>query len=357
MFSGWSGVPITLYGANTGDLRYEQPGALKFKPSVKNDRTYDYSAKDIVEVLVKQFKEYRTRLFPCEPNWVFPLCNAYGWNAVLPYDRYHRTNYLESVYDEQDKYLKENFIEVSGDIGSIRNALFGFRSLEKMDPTSDIGTNYSITRLLNAVDPGLTKRSYAFAKKDSIYYENGELKTHLGKWDNMLDLGNFKKSPGYMIAVIAVAACEMGDKKLVKDLLDAADKYMVRFDDANILAYKTTSVSSNANIVCARFAQKDDWYNMMHKGPGEGAFTGPLLTECRYPDVLVARAKSDGNDLDLVLYNGNKAGVQRIGIERLKPGSNYIVKETNIRFTADAAGKASLDVALDGRTAVHIIPA
>ncbi len=357
MFSGWSGVPITLYGANTGDLRYEKPGALKFKPSIKSSKTYDYSSKDIVEVLARQFKEYRTRLFPCEPNWVFPLCNAYGWNAILPYDRYHHTTYLEEIYDELSKYLKENFIEVSGDICSLRNSLFGFRSLENLPAEYDGLNSFGMTRLLNPVDPGLAKRSYIFGKKDYLFYENGELVTSLGKWDNMLDFGNFKKSPGYIIGSLAVAACEMGDRKLVKDLLEVADKFMVRYEDNSVLAYKAASISGNANIICARFAQKDDWYNMMHKGPGEGAFKGPILTECKYPEVLVAKAKSDGNDLDLVLYNGHKPGIQELGIERLKPGCDYGIKGTDILFKADHLGKASVNVILDGRTTIHITPA
>jgi len=356
MFSGWSGVIITLYGSNTGDLRYEAPGALKFKPSKKSSRTYDYSAKDIVDVLVRQFKNYPTKLFPCEPHWVFSICNAYGLNAILPYDRLHNTRNLESIYDEVERAYLENFIEPSGDFTFMRNALLGINTFVKTTPDFNALTAFGVSRLFNPLNPGLAKRTYVLAKKHYVSYKDGEIKVNFGDWDNMMDIGNFRRSPGYNLGTIAVAACEMGDRQVVKDMLAIADKYMERYDDKNILAYKGASVSANAIIASARFAEKDDWYNMMHKGPGMGAYTGPILAECKYPDVLVARAKSDRSDLDLVLYNGNSPGPKKIGIERLKPGREYMIKDTEMRFRADDTGCASLDIVLDGRTKVHIVP-
>ena len=356
MLTGWSGIPVSLYGANTGDLRYEEPGALRFRPSGKSEKTYNYSSRDIVEVLVRQFKDYKTKLYPCEPHWVFPLCNTMGFNAVLAYDRHHGTHYLESVYDELDKSLQANFMEVSGYIGAVRNTLVGFRSLELMPAENDGLCAFILARYLNPVNPGLAKRSYLFGRKDYTSYTDGELITSMGDWSNMLDMGNFKKSPGYTLAAIGTAACEMGDTRLVKSVFDIAEKYMGRVDNTDILEYKTASVSSNANLASMRFAQKDDWYNMMHKGPGSGALKGPILAGCQYPNVLVARAMSNGEDLDLVLYNGCSKGKEKIEIERLKPAHVYKVKNTGISFTADREGKAALEVNLDGRTEVHIIP-
>ena len=94
-------------------------------------------------------------------------------------------------------------------------------------------------------------------------------------------------------------------------------------------------------IVLARIAQKDDLYHMIHHGPGEEALSGPVLTECQYPDVLVAKARShDGHGLELVLYNGKEPGVQTLKIEKLQPGNSYHVQETNESFTADEEGRA-----------------
>ena len=356
MFSGWSGLVITLYGANTGDLRYEEPGALKFKPFANKNKTYDYSSKGIVEAIVRNWETYVTNLFPCEPHLTFPQCNVFAMDAVLTYDRQHKTDYLEKVFPALDKQFKENFILPSGELPFLHNTLLGFRSLDD-NPAELDGANAFITsRILNAVNPGLAKRIYIFAVKDFLSYSDGEASFIIEKWDKMLDAGNFKKSPAYTIGLIAAVACEMGDRKTVRDMLEIADKYMEKLDDPSVLAYKKASVIGNTHIANARYAQKDDFYSMIHKGPGEGAFTGPLLTDCKYPNVLVARAMSDGDDLDLVLYNGTAPGTEALGIERLKPGKTYRIKDSKTEFTADKDGRTTLNVLLDGRTKVHIIP-
>jgi hypothetical protein len=50
------------------------------------------------------------------------------------------------------------------------------------------------------------------------------------------------------------------------------------------------------------------------------ARTRPIVAEVAYPDVLVARAVTDGTNLDVVLRPGNGGGRTAIAVERLKPG-------------------------------------
>jgi hypothetical protein len=96
---------------------------------------------------------------------------------------------------------------------------------------------------------------------------------------------------------------------------------------------------------------------LINRGPEPTAFSGPLLTECVYPDVLVARAASDGTGLDLVLYNGGGPGPHAIKIERLAPGRSYQAQgATPASFTAPADGAMILGVEMQGRTEVRIRP-
>ena len=92
--------------------------------------------------------------------------------------------------------------------------------------------------------------------------------------------------------------------------------------------------------------------------PPEATLRGPQLAEADYPDVLVAKAWSDGTGLDLVLYPGRGAGTQRVGIERLRPGAEYRLHESGRErlVRADGTGRARLDLALDGRTEVRLRP-
>ena len=110
-----------------------------------------------------------------------------------------------------------------------------------------------------------------------------------------------------------------------------------------------------ANFAFGRFLRQGDWKDIILRGPAETAFTGPVLTDCHFPGVLVAKAMSHGTDLDLVLVNGEDAGPQIITIEQLVPGEDYMIEGCDTRFKACEDGKAVVTVVLDGRTPVHIV--
>jgi hypothetical protein len=72
--------------------------------------------------------------------------------------------------------------------------------------------------------------------------------------------------------------------------------------------------------------------------------------------VLVAKAFSHGEDLELVLYPGAGEGAQALRLGRLVPGKRYSIRENGFVFTADGDGKAGIEVALCGRTALTVVP-
>jgi len=93
------------------------------------------------------------------------------------------------------------------------------------------------------------------------------------------------------------------------------------------------------------------------EGPPSSVLSGPRLADARYPDVLVAKAWSEGDALDLVLHPGAKPGRQTLGIERLRPLARYAVTGARAsELVADARGGATLEVDLDGRTELRVAP-
>jgi hypothetical protein len=83
---------------------------------------------------------------------------------------------------------------------------------------------------------------------------------------------------------------------------------------------------------------------------------GPLLADCEFSEVLVAKTYShDSTSVDLVLYNGKQAGTFTLGFERLTPGGKYSLS-TGKNIVADKSGKASVDVKIDGRTELLLHP-
>jgi hypothetical protein len=95
---------------------------------------------------------------------------------------------------------------------------------------------------------------------------------------------------------------------------------------------------------------------MLNNGPPASALRGPLLTDLKFPDVLVAKAFShDGKSLELVLYNGKAPGNFTLGLDRLAPGKAYR-GQSGQEFHATATGTARLVVKVDGRTQINIEP-
>jgi len=153
-------------------------------------------------------------------------------------------------------------------------------------------------------------------------------------------------------------AREFGDNEIAEAAQRSLDQDCGPRDDGGVRRYTLASNLSNAFALRARLVRRDDFRTAVTTGPPAAVFRGPLLAEAAYPDVLVARAHSDGELLDLVLYPGVQPGVRRLGLERLRPGASYTLNgavESLVR--ADDTGAARIDVDLQGRTAVRVMPA
>jgi hypothetical protein len=172
------------------------------------------------------------------------------------------------------------------------------------------------------------------------------------------DFGNYKSGFAGAYAMMMDTAREFGDSEIADAALRALDQDCGRADDGGVLRYSKGSNLSNAMAMRARIHRRDDFRRTIAEGPPEASLRGPILTDAKYPDVLVARAFSNGDDLELVLYPGANPGRQDIRVERLRPGSKYAMRNgSEHTFTADNNGAASLSVELNGRTPIHIVPA
>jgi hypothetical protein len=131
-----------------------------------------------------------------------------------------------------------------------------------------------------------------------------------------------------------------------------------RYEEDGVIGYREASNLANVWAIEAKLMRCGDFRRSFTTPPPESTLRGPLLAEADYPAVLVAKACSDGTDLDLVLYPGRSAGAQRVGIERLRPGAEYRLREGGRErlVRADETGRARLDLALDGRTEVRLQP-
>lgn len=355
MLSGWMLPVVTGYGANTHDRSFEQPGSLKFR--VNKKKIYPYNVKETVECLHKQWINHKfpAYLIPCEPNIAFPICNAYGLLGLLIYDRDHGTKYSEDVLDEFYKNLISEFCEIDGSIAPRRQYLFGLRF---MPPTQLIDmpiNDMSLAIEYAPIFPGLAKRCYMLARERALKIGDDGLAYMKGaEWSSIVDMGTKAKNPGMVLGMLEMAAVEHGDLEMLAALRKTEARYLEKSKDPKILKYRNVSVVSMSNLIYSCIARKGDWHDTILKGPGETAFSGPVLESCDYPDVLVAKAISHGDDLSLVLYNGCQPGIQTLELANLQPTKTYSIQGSGETVVADVAGKAKLKVMLDGRTEIRI---
>jgi hypothetical protein len=356
MLSGWYGMHVGQYTLNTGDTRYGEPGSLTFR---LNDRkVYKHDLHTVVDAVVKNFEHSRFTLFPCEPNWVYPICNMYGLSGVAAHDAAFGTKNAEKVYPRWREKLRTEFTDLKGSIVGLRSKWTG---LEMPFYNGEAGFAF----FANVFSPPFARRLWAVGRKelgfclakDAAGKARLTLPTELLPFLDKIDPGHYK--PGVLFAYVAVIICarEFGDDELADAALRSMEQDCGRTLENGVLSYRKGSCLANVWAVEARLMRTGDFRNTFVKGPPKTALGGPILTGVRYPDVLVAKAFSRGQDLELVVYNGGAAGPQDLKIERLRPLASYTVTGAGVStITADATGSASLAVRLDGRTAVRIDP-
>jgi hypothetical protein len=356
MLSGWYGMHVGQYTLNTGDRRYAEPGSLTFK---LNDRkVYPHDLHTVEGAVVKNFEHNRFTLFPCEPNWVYPICNMYGLSCLAAHDAAFGTQHVAKIYPKWREKLRTEFTDLKGSIVGLRSKWTG---LEMPFYTGEAGFAF----FANVFSRPFAQRLWAVGRKELGFClaTDAEGKPRLSLPADVLpfldkiDPGHYK--PGVLFAYVAVIMCarEFGDDDLAEATLRSMEQDCGRTMENGVLSYRKGSCLANVWGVEARLMRTGDFRNSFVKGPPKSALAGPILVAVTYPDVLVARAFSRGQDLELVLYNGKAPGPQQLGIERLKAGATYRVTGAAVpTLTADAQGRATLSVQLDGRTAVRLDP-
>lgn len=352
MLTAFFSQMVNLYMGNTGDFRYAEPGSLPFKLNDKT--TFLHDTHTLATSLITNFRNSEFCLYPCEPNWVYPICNHNGMTALVLHDRLFKTGYVDSILDRWLHGLRTELTDPSGAVIGLRSSYTG---LEFKFPGGEAG--YALQT--NTFLPQRAWRQWATARSDLQYVikpaQDGTPRIALP--GNGFDFGNYRTGFGPSYAGIAVAAQEFGDTELAQAAFASLDADCGRTTEGGVLRYTKMSNLANVLHVQARTRRRDDWRNTITQGPPASALIGPLLGDVAYPDVLVAKAWSDGKDLQLVLHPGLSAGMQMIKLLRLVPGTQYQVRiesGSSQQIRADGSGAASFEILLAQRTVLHIVP-
>ena len=350
MYYGWYGAMLGMSASNEDNHQFSEPGSISLKHP--NGQVFEYSFHDICEIIFNNFKKSEFCLFPCEPRWIYPMCNNFGAVSLMLHDRLYGTNYWTQIGERYIQSLDDEFITLDGRVLAIRDYRTGLTVPGLTSSMADAAAAY----FMNPVAPDLARRSWEILRHDFIKRSKDDIHLQTNGWDN-IDFGNYRRSKVTTYGLIAAAAKEVGDTEVSDLILNKLDTIHPSQVVEGIEHYQGASVSAHAVIFCARNMRPNGLHDLINVGVPKPWREGPVLDKAEYPNVLVTKAVSDGQALDLKLMPGAKPQVNTLGLAQLKPNSMYRVSGAIERhIKADQQGRAELDVVLDKSKQVVIAP-
>lgn len=350
MLSGYYGTMIGLYQSLNGDRRYEAAGSLTFRKGEREAYPYDFAS--LAALMRGNLLGSPFCMFPCEPSWIYPYCSSYALNTVILHDRMNGGDADDVIAGFRASFDRD-FMRPDGRVVAIRNGRFGFSIAAA--PTINEAV---LVPWFNPALPDAAQRLWWTMRQRVIDLDGPEVLPTIRDLDRV-DVGNYHfGADTYARTVVVLAAREMGDHEVAEAVQNSIDA-TAELETANgARRYRGLSVWGNLAHTLGRFTRRDTIRDMVAFDIPEAWATGPRLAGAAYPDVLVARAVTDGRALDLVLRPGAGPVRTTLAIERLVPDAAYAVEgATPQRLVADSRGRATIaDVDLGDRIELRVRP-
>jgi hypothetical protein len=345
MLSGFLAAQLG-YARAASDLQdFDLPESLVF--AHPSGARYGYSLPSIVDALVRQYETAPYGLLACEPNWIYPLCNAITATAIRCHDAQSSTGHWDRLEPAFRRHLEAEFITAAGRLVPFRSSLTGLAA-----PQIGGALMQAFPCLfLNAVLPDIARRQWLLIRDDLM---PGRAQRAL--WPT--DIGNYRISRASSYAAAAAAAMEMGEGEIAASLLEALDDACPLEVAGGVAHRRNASLWAHALEMMARFGHADALRSLVASPPHascDGVRAGPFIKAADYPDVLVAKAVQRDGALFAVLHPGRKAGFRFVTVGGLAPGQTYVAAlDRDYRFAADAEGEAQLSLPIFGRTTLRV---
>jgi hypothetical protein len=351
MLTGWLGYQLASYMSNTHDPHYLSKGSITF--AHPRGQRYEYDFGSLTEALLRNFENSDFTLYPCEPNWIYALCNGFGILPLPIHDRLYGTDYTERIRPGFRRGFENEFLSADGRTIGIRSAWTGLTVPAMTSVISDA----SVIWQLAPVFPDIARRQYEILRHEWVRVNSdGTLGLGLSGWDK-IDTGNYRRSNISALLWMRATAAELGDSDVAAAAGLSIEREAPSVVDDGVRHHPGVSVQGACGLVLASTARKNSHFNRINRGMPEQWLSGPMLADADYPEVLVARAVTDGTALDLVLRPGGDKGRQTLTIGRLRGGHTYrTYGAVEPEVTADQHGNAYIQLDLEDRHELRVVP-
>lgn len=354
MLTGWSGICLNTYRANTGSDRFVGPDSLEFGLG-NPKKTYLHDTRSFNDSLLWNFDRSPQTVFACEPNWTYSACNIYGLNSVASYDAAFGTHHLETLREPFLRGFREELMNPAGAIIPFRSDYTGVSI-----PFGGELMYFQAAGWIAPVYPQLAHTLWAIGCHEILKIHDGGLADYLAK-PFPLDAGNYRNTGLFARAMILLAAREFGDEPIADAAERAINAYNEPVEFDGMRRFKVGSTYANALVAHALLTRRGDWTRLVTTPAPASALSGPILMQARFDQVTVAQAVSDGSDLRLVLRAAPGLGPNddvTLELARLRPRTSYSLDADGDarHFDSDHRGGGVITVRVDDRAALRIWP-
>lgn len=350
MLTGWQGASVGMFETLSDD-RFSHPGALTYRWS--DDEEYAYEFGSLAASIQRNMERSAYTLYSCEPRWIYPVCNTFGVNTLALHDRLHGSTHFDELEDRIRKAYLEEFHRPDGRVIGVRSETLGL----SWSPWSGDGVWLPTTYWMHPTMPDLAHRSWWLMRETVLQEDDGRFSLP-PSLANRCDSGSYVfGKPAFGQILLAMAAREIGDEEVASGVMDHLDQDETIERSGGAARYAGVSTQGNLYALMARFGRRAGVRDLVRHGMSQAWQSGPRLAEAAYPDVLVAKAVTDGRALECVLHPGSGPVRTRVHVDRLRAGGRYVVRgATPTAVVADAHGAITLDIDLGGRTELTVEP-
>jgi hypothetical protein len=358
MLSGWLLNQIGEMEAASGSTKFDEPGSLQFV--WRDGRVFSYDHHSLAEVVAKNFLSADLGIFPCEPGWVFTVCNAIAAEGMKGYETAHESDLYRQITPALRAGIFEEMMTPDGAIRHVRSTQFGFTYRDG----DNIG-EYFTSGLHGFVDfaPDMARRG-SLLQLRGVPEKMAALKGLIK--DGELDLklpATRERSTGYMTSMnewfkVIAGAHAVGEE----ELSDAAWRRMLR-DCATGRSFPERPLTGGAQNTALMMMVR--WGTPLSGGDlvarGFVPPVGPILEYAPYPDVLVSKARcEDGESLDLTIepHRAGSGDVHELTFLVAERGKAHRLTGDGVDETLqpDASGRVVVSLPIAARMNLNLFP-
>jgi len=308
------------------------------------DFEFSYTQDQLIERLAEQYETAQFGLLPCEPNWIYPLCNFITAAAIRGYDTEHKTRHWEGLQKRFRAMTDQEFLGIDGHFVPFRSAYTGVAAPQ-------IGGLIMQTFpcfFLNALYPDMAQRQWWLMRK-------GLKGRSIRRACWPIDVGNYNYSRAAAYGASALAAAEMGDTELKDKLLALMQEDCSPVLDNGRQYYSKASIWANANAFMAGLTSQGDFQRLMNN---QSQKTGPYIDKANPNDIMFSSAYQKDGALFFKAHPQKGGSYKSIRIAGLKPSAAYqlIHQSSKTNITSNHKGEADLNIPLLSPSQFQLFP-